>query len=197
MTRDAQAESQHTLINIWSALDKAFESRRGLGEIAKVQLSEYVVLDALIGNVDRHHQNWGLLRGRARDRLFGFLAPSFDHASSLGRELPDGGPRKRTRTNLLNENIIGPEYIEKGRGGIFWSEDEGRHAPSPLELVRRAYQHHPEFFQTSKQKIGRVEESSLCEIVERVPEDWMSALERKFSIAQMRYNIDELRKAFK
>lgn len=46
----------------------------------------YLVLDGWIGNTDRHHQNWGVLvdaEGRQR------LAPTFDHASSLGFLLPD------------------------------------------------------------------------------------------------------------
>jgi hypothetical protein len=42
----------------------------------------YLLLDALVGNTDRHHENWGVIRlpeGTVH------LAPTFDHASSLGR----------------------------------------------------------------------------------------------------------------
>lgn len=46
----------------------------------------YLVLDALIGNTDRHIENWGVVRHiSGQDRL----APSFDHASSLGFLLDD------------------------------------------------------------------------------------------------------------
>lgn len=45
----------------------------------------YLLLDALIGNQDRHHENWAVLSGGDVDRL----APSFDHASSLGFQLTD------------------------------------------------------------------------------------------------------------
>jgi hypothetical protein len=188
-------QSQHTLNNIWLALEKSFEFRRGLGELAKISFAEYVVLDALIGNVDRHHQNWGLLRNQAGGSLFGFLAPSFDHASSLGRDLPDEGRRKKTRNRLLAENIIGTEYVEKGRGGIYWSQCEGRHAPSPIELARRGIHQYPTLFQTAKQKIESVNEDSLSEIVMRVPEGWMTPLACEFAITLMRYNLGELREA--
>ena len=54
----------------------------------------YLVLDALIGNQDRHHENWATLSGGGLDRL----APSFDHASSLGFQLTDAGRQDRCGT---------------------------------------------------------------------------------------------------
>ncbi len=50
-------QSSHTLANIWQVMDSVFgESEHA--EKAKSRLAEYVVLDALIGNTDRHHENW-------------------------------------------------------------------------------------------------------------------------------------------
>ena len=72
------------------------------------------MLDALIGNTDRHHENWGILVRRGRGVLLGEVAPSFDHASSLGRELRDIGPG-RTRQRMLKEHLIGA-YSERARG---------------------------------------------------------------------------------
>lgn len=47
----------------------------------------YLLLDAWIGNTDRHHQNWGAIS--APSLTHQILAPSFDHASSLGFLLSD------------------------------------------------------------------------------------------------------------
>ena len=55
----------------------------------------YLLLDALTGNTDRHHENWGVIRlpeGTVH------LAPTFDHASSLGRNLLDDERAERLRT---------------------------------------------------------------------------------------------------
>lgn len=45
----------------------------------------YLVLDALIGNTDRHQDNWATIRSPAGQRL----SPSFDHASCLGFQISD------------------------------------------------------------------------------------------------------------
>ena len=187
-------QSQHTLANILLVLDKVFQSQPGVCELAKRRFAEYLTLDALIGNVDRHHENWGLHRNRAVRQFSGFLAPSFDHASSLGRELRDEGS-SRSRDELLAGDRIGVRYVERGHGGIFWSEDE-RRAPSPLELVRRASASYPELFRTANGHLGRVGRDALYQAVERVPETWMSASARSFSIAMLEYNVNELRKVF-
>ena len=191
-TYDADAKRGQTLLtlaNIRLALERKFENQRA-GEIAKRHFAGYLTLDALIGNMDRHHENWGVHEVRLRNNHTKiFIAPSFDHASSLGREL-----QERRREMLLSENRIGA-YVERGRARIYWSESE-RHPPSPIELVRRAVRLYPAEFCTAIRRLKRVNEDSLREIMERIPKDWMSPLARKYAIALMRYNLGELRKAF-
>lgn len=191
-TYDADAKRGQTLLtldNIRLALERKFESQKA-GEIAKRHFAGYLTLDALIGNMDRHHENWGVHEVRLRNnRSRIFIAPSFDHASSLGRELQD-----RRREMLLSENRIGA-YVERGRARIYWSEAE-RHPPSPIELVRRAVQAYPAEFQTTMLRLEQVNEDLLIAIVGRIPDDWMSSSARKYATALMRYNLGELRKAF-
>ena len=135
-------QSSHALANIWKVMDAIFLDPESAKQ-AKLIIAEYTVLDALIGNTDRHHENWGILRRRAGDEGGSFVAPSYDHASSLGRELRD-----ERRDRLMAENRIG-DYAERGRGAIYWSEDE-RYGPSPLELVRRAAPTYPDLFHSAR-----------------------------------------------
>ncbi len=178
--------SHHTLKNIWLVLERIFEQPEAT-ENAKLLFAEYLVLDAIIGNTDRHHENWGILRRRVGDEGRGFIAPSYDHASSLGRELRD-----ERRDRLMAENRVG-DYAEKGRGAIYWSED-GRHGPSPLELVRRAIHAYPYIFQPAILKLEKFDKGSLSKIVNRVPTDWMTPSARTFAIALMSYNCEQLRR---
>ncbi len=176
--------SSHTLENIRLALDLTFAYEHGR-ERARKTLAEYLALDALIANVDRHHENWGLLRKNVDGRWTGFVAPSFDHASSLGRELLD-----EKRAILLREGRVGT-YVEKGHGAVFWTEQE-RRGPSPLELVRRAAIEHPDEFRPAIAKVLALNPDHLNWILSRMPEWWMTPTEKEFTLALVCYSRQEL-----
>ena len=180
-------QSQHTLDNIWQALERVFEESEG-SEAAKLRFAEFLVLDAVIGNIDRHHENWGVARRRTDDGegWLGYLSPTFDHASSLGRELQD-----KRREGLLTNNMVG-NYSEKGSGGIYWSESDSK-APSPLELVRLAYREYPNLLAPSLSKLAKLDEIDLKEIVEGIPPAWMSDTARRFAVRLISYNCKQLK----
>jgi len=182
--------ADHTLSNILRALDRTFTKPEGRQK-NKARFAEYLVFDALIGNTDRHHENWGILRRQTVDRWTGMLAPTFDHASSLGRELLDDGPGKSRKRLLAEERI--PAYAEKPSGAIYWNASD-RHGLSPLELVRRAVPAYPDLFKVALLKLEKVDRELLHNILDRVPPDWMSGLAREFVVAFVCYNLKELRK---
>lgn len=175
-------QSDHTLENIWLALERWTDD----AEESKRQFAEYVVLDAVIGNTDRHHENWGILRTRTGGGWTRTLAPTFDHASSLGRELSD-----EKRNQRLAENSIG-HYAHRGRGGIYRSNSDVR-APSPLKLVQLAACGEPDLFRPAISRLEKLDDDSLHEIVNRVPDDWMTPAAQEFAVALMRYNIENMR----
>ena len=185
-------QSSHTLTNIWQVIDFVFGESE-LAEKAKCRLAEYLVLDAVIGNTDRHHENWGIILRLKRTDDDGIedlsVAPSFDHASSLGRELED-----TKRDQILAGVGIGA-YVEKGRGAIYWSQDV-RRGPSPLELVRRATRQYPRLFFPALTKLENLDKKYLDDLVNRVPGDWMSPSAKEFAIALMRYNLEQLQDLF-
>lgn len=177
--------SGHTLVNIWMALEHVFTPFDGAVLRAKRTIADYLVLDAVIGNTDRHHENWGILRRRVDGHWLGRMAPSFDHASALGRELRD-----EKRELLLVAGHI-QRYAERGRGGVYWSAGD-RHAPSPLQLVRLAAAEHGELFRVPLRRLRRLAPAAVQAMVERVPADWMSTSARRFAVELVRYNLGEL-----
>ena len=183
-------QCDHTLENIFLSVDRTFTDDEGRRRL-KAQLAGYLVLDAVVGNTDRHHENWGVLRRRNGERWQGWIAPTFDHASSLGRELRDAGEGK-SRKQILSQKRIG-QYAEKAPGAIYWDKNDKR-GVSPLELIRRAAPLNPDLFKVGLAKLAKLERPMLAEIVERVPADWMTPLAREFAVALMCYNVEELRK---
>ena len=66
--------------DITAAIGKLFPQAE-LNRAVLTTLAGYLVFDALIGNTDRHHENWAILL-RAPTSILE-VAPTFDHASSL------------------------------------------------------------------------------------------------------------------
>lgn len=180
-------QSGHTLHQIFRALQTVFTEEEAAAAIR--QFAEYIVIDALIGNTDRHHQNWGLLVKRTPSGLCGCLAPTFDHASSLGRELGDA-----KRAGRLRDGTVGL-YSEKGRGAIFWSES-GRYGPSPISLLHRAAGERPELFRAPIARVRR-HRHRFGDLVRRVPDDWMSECAKDFAAALMAYNSARIGRCLK
>ena len=138
----------------------------------------YLVLDALVGNTDRHHENWGVI---GRDQPIGKnlilrLPPSYDHASSLGRELQDD---KRLE-KLKRPNAIS-SYVLKGRSPIYWSEND-RRGLSPIEFVRRASKVDGKGFKFWLRKVLTLDMREVRAIFGMFPDGWISEAAIEFAL---------------
>ena len=178
-------QTDHTLEGIWNVMETVFDDSKYMGQ-AKMRIAEYLVLDALVGNTDRHHENWGLLRRRVNDHLEDSVAPSYDHASALGRELRD-----THRVNRLLKGRVG-RYVERGRGAVYLSSHASL-ALSPLGLVREAAREYPAALQPVLGRVKSLRDDAVADVVNRVPSDWMSRPARDFAVKMLCYAMKELR----
>lgn len=178
-------QSDHTYSNIRKAIEKTgseSESRKALKHFAS-----YLVLDALIGNTDRHHENWAFLKwADSKKQTHQVLAPTFDHASSLGRELLD-----EKRELLLKENRV-EWYINRGQGAIF-AESNDNKGLNPFELLEFANEQHPDIFQTWLKKMPDVDSEQFEQILNRIPDSFISDLEREFALRMLEINLKRLK----
>lgn len=180
-------QRDHCINNIITAVEKTFMPRQRAQQLRT--LAGFIVLDAIICNTDRHHDNWGLLRGpSAHGKITHRIAPSFDHASSLGRELGDD-----RRKAMLARNDI-ERYVMRGRGGIYWDchDEKGE---NPLLLVVKAAKAYPKYFSLWVQRLRILDSKDMAGIVERIPVQYMSSEAREFSIRLMMYTVEKLREA--
>lgn len=95
------------------------------------------LLDSLIGNTDRHIDNWGALEtttrlGKTRFRL----APLFDNGTSMGYELPVG------RLDAMFREGSVPRYINKGTHQMFWRRADAARLSHP-QFLKRFYDEFP------------------------------------------------------
>jgi hypothetical protein len=173
-------QNDHTFANIVAAVRKLVGGAEWYHDVLK-DIARYIVLDALICNTDRHHENWGFLttyqtsdNGTVRMRFR--MAPSFDHASSLGRELLDD-----RASAILTANGVAA-YAQRGHGGIYWEHTDNRGA-NPLELIKLASSKFPDYFREPIAGVAGTRVEQLLDIVNKVPNAVISEPARHFAQA--------------
>lgn len=181
-----RGQSDHNFGNIVTTLQRKFANTRARVGVSK-QLVGYLLLDALVGNTDRHHENWGVIQSFAfqvdkeeKQLSLTFkieLAPTFDHASSLGRELLD-----EARERMLADPMALKRYIRNGKGGIFRDAD-AKKGLSPIALAELIARDYPEFYEPWSKRIAELPEDFAEPLLARIPEAMMSSAARRFALA--------------
>lgn len=184
-------QNDHTIGRIFDAIGSIFLKPEAAKKAAD-QMGSYLVLDALICNVDRHHENWGILRKATSDGMRGRLAPSYDHASSLGRELRDSHSKNNRERYLHELGVL--KYIERGRCPIF-VDGTGNHGPSPMRLVGRCLEIEElaPHFRYGIAKLAHLEEGFFADVIGRIPDYWMSPLARDFTLSLLNETLRQLK----
>jgi hypothetical protein len=135
---------------------------------------EYLALDAMIGNTDRHHSNWGVIRGADGGQT---LCPSYDHATSLGFQLSDA-----RRLRDLDEAGGVARYAERARSRPF----QGR--PSLIALFADGLRLRPDAADLLVPALERLDAGNIALLVESVPAGRMSQPSRRFVLEMLTTN---------
>lgn len=181
---------QHVVSRVIAALNnRASRYLPPVGTPAGFPLSEaadifagYVLLDAWIGNTDRHHENWGVIvMGPTQIHL----APTFDHASSLGRELTDEARQDRLATRDRQRTVSA--YASRATSALYRNENDVRPL-STLEAFREIVRLCPKGAAFWVEKLRQVTEQNIDAIFGEVPETMMSGPARAFTKCLLREN---------
>lgn len=136
----------------------------------------YLLLDALIGNGDRHHENWAIVHETANRRL----APSYDHASSLGREL--GDEVRAIRLSGLDRGRTLDRYATRATSAFYASPTDAKPL-SPIDAFRAAARLRPEASEFWLVRLASLGHDTIENIVDAVPTNLMTDLARRFALA--------------
>jgi len=175
--------SQHTLDVVLDLIGRdVVKAPQGFVEAAALRTGGdvfigYLMLDAWIANQDRHHQNWGLVRTSEGTIE---LAPSYDHASSLGRNESDEERRIRLDTRDAGRSI--EAYVRRARSAFYGAPGDSRPLGT-LEAFKRAAERRPQAAVTWLDRLDAVETASVTAILENIPPDRISQTAAEFAKA--------------
>jgi len=142
----------------------------------------YLMLDALIGNQDRHEENWAMiaLPGTPLELR---LARTFDHASSLGRNETERTCHARLTSTNPNGDMLA--YCSRAKSRMYGNTGERL---STLEAFQEMSKRCEPDAKTWVEKLKRLDDSFFRGLLERVPDEWISAVSRKFAVEMMLIN---------
>lgn len=184
--------SQHTLRRVAAVLQNptiavpvGWNQPPGIESAASVFVG-YLLLDALVGNQDRHHENWGLIFSPESGLA---LAPTFDHASSLGRNETDEERVERLTTSDKGRSI--EHYVARARSGLYETHTSKK-AMATLGAFVEGAKLDANAGQYWLGQIAALQPNVFREILDRVPDEWISSAARDFAFAMLEINRHRL-----
>ncbi len=114
------------------------------------------VFDALIGNTDRHQDNWCVIEDKHNNNKLIRIGPVFDNGTSMGHEILKEDFQKYDDKKVLDR------YIAKGWHHMRWAVEEKQ--PKHRELLIRFLQAYPEKKSTLLDCLAPINEDLLKSI---------------------------------
>jgi hypothetical protein len=134
----------------------------------------YLMLDTLISNQDRHDENWGGVR--TLDDTY-HLAPTFDHAASLGRNESDEKRRDKLESKDRGRSV--ENYVLKAKS--FITDAKGKRLKT-IEAFTLLGDYSPKAMGSWLNILCRLEDYRIQEIVNKVPEKIMTHTSKEFTL---------------
>ncbi|HEX9935878.1 MAG TPA: hypothetical protein VGB15_02100 [Longimicrobium sp.] len=188
--------SQHTLEAVLSTL-RSNHAGLPVGYVAPAGINSaedlfagYLMFDALIGNTDRHHENWAVIQVEAADgTAVCRLSPTYDHASSLGRNETEANILRRLTTRDAGYSVSA--YATRAASALYLSAAD-RKPLSTFDAFVQARTMMHEASDAWLERLGSVDVETLVHVVDEVPADRLSSDAAKFVQEIIRFNYTRL-----
>lgn len=161
--------------------DKLIELEQVHGAELVKPFVRILVIDAWLGNGDRHSGNWALIRGPRGARL----SPMYDPTACLGVELTDGRKELANPSDELVER-----YCDRCGSGFGGGVADGR-TGIPMQEVLAKLDAWPEWQGAiSELAPSLVRLSSEIEgILDEIPDQWLPAQRKRFAARVLRHRV--------
>lgn len=181
--------SQHTLSLVLSAVNQPgvqlppnWEPPLGVGS-AIATFMGYLLLDAWVGNGDRHHENWGFvipLSGGVPK-----LAPTYDHAACLGRELLDAKRQQHLRHKTVQA------YASKSRSAFYRQAGD----PKPMltfDVFATIARNYGQSARLWLDQLAKIAPTDIAALLHRLPSERISSDALEFAHQMLDSNRSRL-----
>ena len=178
-----QKVTSHTVTRVLAFLSRSEilppESRFDLGTLGSAEVfCGYLMLDALISNQDRHHENWAVIGETMNGEAVFRLCPTYDHAASMGRELLDKERIERISTKDKYRSI--EHFVQKAQSQLYKFKTD-RKPMKTVSAFNYAVQKYPEAKEHWLSKLSSVKNAEIKKVFDRIPPELKSDIGREFA----------------
>ena len=155
----------------------------------------YLLFDAWIGNTDRHSENWGLIvhvtdEAKKNNRFRASIAPTFDHASSLGVRLSDTERENRLLTRDGRYTV--GAYADRCKTPFGQNILGGYNRMKSHEVTLSLAQNYPDLVRPWLLRLNGVSQKEITNVFDRVPSGIASEVQVEFALALLGENMQRL-----
>lgn len=154
-----------------------------------------ILFDALIGNSDRHHSNWGIIYELNEDEIYNHFSPLYDNGSSLCAYVNEEDIDKLFKDKMMYNALLDT----KSKSAIGWNEKRPiRHFELIKNIKNNYYNETVDYVKNIKNKITR---KLVSEILNNFTDDMISKrmkdlllkfiLDRRNKILEI-YNMEDI-----
>jgi hypothetical protein len=191
-TRQFFRVRQYTLNSVLAVIEDdrikvpiGWDTRYGVTSALDVFIG-YLMFDAWIANQDRHHENWALVVSMEPAI---HLAPTYDHASSLGSNEIDKNRKDRLTTHDKGRSI--ERYVERAQSAFFLSPSSSKPL-STLDAFFEVGKVRPEAAKSWLESLMDVSWRDVEMIFEQIPHNLISDVAIEFALKMLDLNRGRL-----
>ena len=159
--------------------------KKTLDEIDKSLFQGFIrimVFDALIGEQDRHEENWGIIEKNGKYSI----SPLYDNGDSLLREFKN----KDTLKKFQNSKKDFDAYINRSKTLIYKEDKKKRY--KHFELIDFLNKNYHEIVKTEIDNLNKLTDNDIDLIVNRIPSELLTNGQKEYIICYLRKRRDIL-----
>ena len=141
-----------------------------------------MVFDALVGEQDRHEENWGIMR---KENLYK-LSPLYDNGDNLLRDFKNEEFAKKYYSGQKDFNA----YINKSKT-IIYKEGIPKNYKH-FELIEYLNKNYPELVQKEIKNLNKLTDDIISTIVLKIPDDLLTKIHKEYIINYLKKRRDIL-----
>ncbi len=144
----------------------------------------YIMLDCLISNQDRHHENWSWIISPSKEF---FLSPTYDHASGLGCRESDEEKTERLKTKDTGRMV--KHFVTRAKTPFFDNKDKNL---KTIEAFRLCADSNKDIALYWLNKLEELDINKVRNFFDKIPEHLISNISIEFALKILEENKKRL-----